>query len=536
MRRVTSGGEAGRAISVYDTTLRDGTQREGISLSVEDKLKIARALDELGIHYIEGGWPGSNPKDAEFFRRARNLELKNARLAAFGSTRRAGVRCEDDPNILALAEAGTGVVTLVGKSSVLHVERVLETTREENLRMISESIGFFRRLGKEVIYDAEHFFDGYRLDPEYALATLEAAAEADTIVLCDTNGGSLPGEVAEIVRAVRARISRPLGVHTHNDGGLALANALAAVEAGCVHVQGTVNGYGERCGNMDIIPLIANLQLKMGYRCVPPEQLARLTEVSHFVAEVANVSPDAHAPFVGRSAFAHKGGLHVAAIEKVAESYEHIDPALVGNQTRVVVSELAGRRNVRLRAKALGLELDGNERAVLQRIKELENDGFHFEAAEGSFEMLVRRSAADYEPAFELIDFTVIVENRTGVEKVQAVVKLRVGEEVMHTAAEGAGPVEALDQAVRKALLPHYPLLGEVQLVDYKVRIIDAHLGTAARTRVLIESARGSERWSTVGCSCNIIEASWQALRDSLELPLWREGVVGRRSRSRVEA
>ncbi|HWQ13649.1 MAG TPA: citramalate synthase [Roseiflexaceae bacterium] len=514
-------------LQLYDTTLRDGTQREGLSLSAEDKLKIARELDALGIHYIEGGWPGSNPKDAEFFQRVKRLELRHARVAAFGSTRRAGIRCEEDANIRALVEADTPVVTLVGKSSTLHVEKVLETSRAENLAMIADSVAFFKTRGKEVVYDAEHFFDGYKLDAEYALATISAAARAgaDCVVLCDTNGGSLPDAISDVVSQVRLHLADHIniGIHTHNDGALAVANALAAVRAGCVQVQGTINGYGERCGNMDLIPLIANLQLKLGYRCVSPEQLRRLTDVSHFVAAVANLNPDTHAPFVGRSAFAHKGGIHVAAVAKVPESYQHIDPELVGNQLRVVVSELSGRGNVRMRAAELGLSLNGNERVVLQRIKELESQGFQFEAAEGSFEMLVRRSAPDYQPPFELLDFTVIVEER-GKNPVlsQAMVKLRVGDEVMHTAAEGDGPVNALDRAIRKALLPHYPELAEVHLVDYKVRIVDEHLGTAARPRVLIESARGEERWSTVGCSENIIEASWMALWDSLELPLLR--------------
>jgi 2-isopropylmalate synthase len=531
-------------IHLYDTTLRDGAQREGLSLSVEDKLKIARELDVLGVHYIEGGWPGSNPKDAEFFQRIQQIELRHAKVAAFGSTRHAKNHCEDDPNIRALVEAQTPVVTLVGKSSVLHVEKVLETTLDENLKMIADSVAYFKRLGKEVIYDAEHFFDGYKLDSEYALETVMAAARAgaDCIVLCDTNGGSLPEQVALAVQRVRERLeigdwrlaghvqspilnlqSPSLGIHTHNDGALAVANALAAVRAGCVQVQGTINGYGERCGNMDLIPLIANLQLKLGYECVAPEQLRRLSEVSHYVAAVANLNPDTHAPYVGRSAFAHKGGIHVAAIAKVAASYQHIEPELVGNELRVVVSELAGRGNVRMRAEALGIALNGNERAVLQRIKELENEGFQFEAAEGSFEMLVRRAAPNYAAPFELLDFTVIVEKRGDNNMMsQATVKLRVGDEVMHTAAEGDGPVNALDRAIRKALLPHYPELADVHLVDYKVRIVDEHLGTAAKPRVLIESARGEERWSTVGCSENIIEASWQALWDSLELPLLR--------------
>jgi 2-isopropylmalate synthase len=533
-------------IQLYDTTLRDGTQREGMSLSAEDKVKIARELDALGISYIEGGWPGSNPKDAEFFQRIQHVELKHAKVAAFGSTRHHKNTCDQDPNIRALVEANTPVITLVGKSSTLHVEKVLETTLDENVRMISDSVAYFKQLGKEVIYDAEHFFDGYKLDAEYALETIVAAARAgaNVITLCDTNGGSLPEEVALAVQTVREHLrtedqglrtesdslspqssylSPQLGIHTHNDGALAVANAMAAVRAGCVQVQGTINGYGERCGNMDLVPLIANLQIKQGYQCVAPEQLRRLSEVSHFVAAIANINPDTHAPYVGRSAFAHKGGIHVAAIAKVAASYQHIEPELVGNELRVVVSELAGRGNVRMRAESLGLTLNGNERAVLQRIKELESGGFQFEAAEGSFEMLVRRASPDYVAPFELMDFTVIVEKRGGNDMMsQATVKLRVGGEMMHTAAEGDGPVNALDQAIRKALLPHYPELAEVHLVDYKVRIVDEHLGTAAKPRVLIESARGDERWSTVGCSENIIEASWQALWDSLELPLLR--------------
>ena len=537
-------------VQLYDTTLRDGSQREGLSLSAEDKVKIARELDALGIHYIEGGWPGSNPKDAEFFQKIQQVELKNAKIAAFGSTRHAKNTCDDDPNIRALVEANTPVITLVGKSSTLHVVKVLETTLDENLRMIGDSVAYFKQLGKEVVYDAEHFFDGYKLDSEYAVETITAAARAgaDVIVLCDTNGGSLPAEVEQAIKMVREHLilncklqiagngdsnlqsaiyNLQLGIHTHNDGALAVANAMAAVQAGCVQVQGTINGYGERCGNMDLIPLIANLQIKQGYQCVDQAQLRRLSEVSHYVAAIANINPDTHAPYVGRSAFAHKGGIHVAAIAKVAESYQHIDPEWVGNELRVVVSELAGRGNVRMRAEALGLILNGNERAVLQRIKELESGGFQFEAAEGSFEMLVRRASPDYVAPFELLDFTVIVEKRGSNQVMsQATVKLRVGAEVMHTAAEGDGPVNALDQAIRKALVPHYPILAEVHLVDYKVRIVDEHLGTAAKPRVLIESARGEERWSTVGCSENIIEASWQALWDSLELPLLRSVVT----------
>ena len=493
-------------------------------MSVDDKVKIARALDRLGVACIEGGWPGSNPKDAEFFRRLRDFPLERAQVAAFGSTRRAGLLCEDDPNIQALVDADTPVVTLVGKTSTLHVERVLETTRPENLRMIHDSVAWFKQLGREVVYDAEHFFDGWRLDPGYALATLHAAVDAgaDCIVLCDTNGGELPDVVAERVHGLRELLDTPLGIHPHNDAGLAVANGLAAVQAGCVQVQGTINGYGERCGNLDLVPLIATLQLKLGYRVLQDESLSRLTEVAHYVAAVADQHPDPHAPYVGHSAFAHKGGIHVAAIAKVPESYQHVDPAAVGNATRVVVSEVAGRRNVSLRAHQLGLASNG-EGAVLQRIKELEHRGFQFEAAEGSFEMLVRRAAADYRAPFELEDFTVLVEKRGGDGvRAQATVKLRVGDEIVHTAAEGAGPVNALDRAVRKALLPHYPELAEVHLVDYRVRIVDEHLGTGARPRVIVESARGAERWSTVGCSDNIIEASWLALCDALELGLVR--------------
>jgi 2-isopropylmalate synthase len=457
------------------------------------------------------------------------MPLERARVAAFGSTRRSGLRCEDDPSIAALADAGTPVVTLVGKTSTLHVERILETSRDENLRMIEDSVAWFRRLGREVVYDAEHFFDGWRLDPGYALATLQAAAAAGAgcLVLCDTNGGELPDVVSARVHELRAELDTPLGIHPHNDAGLAVANGLAAVRAGCAQVQGTINGYGERCGNLDLVPLIATLQLKLGCQVLDREGLRTLTEISHYVAAVANQHPDPHAPYVGRSAFAHKGGIHVAAVAKLPQSYQHVDPAVVGNEPRIVVSEVSGRRNVSLRARELGLA-SGAESDVLRRIKELEHRGFQFEAAEGSFEMLVRRAAPGYRAPFELDDFTVLVEKRAGGGvRAQATVKLRVADEVIHTAAEGDGPVNALDRAVRKALLPRYPELAEVYLVDYKVRIVDEHLGTAARPRVIIESGRGAERWSTVGCSENIIEASWLALCDALELGLARAEAAG---------
>ena len=514
------------SLQLYDTTLRDGTQREGMALSVQDKLRIAHELDVFGIPFIEGGWPGSNPKDAEFFRRVRDEQWQQTTITAFGSTRRAGIKVEDDANLQALLDAETEVVTLVGKSWTLHVEAVLETTLDENLRMIRESVAYLREHGRRVFYDAEHFFDGYRANSNYALQTLQAAADggAECLILCDTNGGSLPNHIAEVVREVGGAIATPLGIHTHNDGGLGVANSLAGIEAGAIQVQGTINGYGERCGNADLIPIIANLQLKMGHRVVSDAQLARLAEVSRFVAAVANLSPDEHAAYVGRSAFAHKGGIHVAAVAKVASSYQHIDPELVGNQRRVVVSELAGRGNIRMRAEEMGLALNGNERAVLEEVKQRESRGFQYEAAEGSFELLVRRSAPGYEPPFELLDALVVVEQRDNRPMLaEATVKLRIHGEVVHTAADGCGPVNALDRAMRKALQPAYPELAAVHLVDYKVRILDEQSATEATTRVLIEAADGEARWSTVGCATNIIEASWQALADSLELPLLRK-------------
>ncbi|MBA3468010.1 MAG: citramalate synthase [Herpetosiphonaceae bacterium] len=512
-------------VLLYDTTLRDGTQREGLSLSVADKLKIARELDRFGMQYIEGGWPGSNPKDAAFFVQAAQMTWQHAKIAAFGSTRRANVRAEDDANLHALLDARTPVVTLVGKSWTLHVTQVLETTLAENLAMIGDSVALMKAHGKEVVYDAEHFFDGYRADPAYALSTIRAAAAAgaDWVVLCDTNGGSLPEWITQVVTAVKAELDIPLGIHTHNDGELAVANSLAAITAGCRQVQGTINGYGERCGNANLIAIVPNLQLKMGYTCVEAAQLARLTELSRIVSEIANLNPDDHAAYVGVSAFAHKGGIHVAAVAKVEHSYQHIEPTLVGNRKRVVISELAGRGNVKMRSEELGITSAGLERSVLDRVKLLESKGFQFEAAEGSFELLVRRAAADYTPPFTLIDVMIVVEQRRGVEMLaEATVKLRVGDEIYHTAAEGNGPVNALDRAMRKALLPSYPELAEVHLVDYKVRILDSETATGATTRVLLEAAQGDQRWTTVGCSANIIEASWQALADSLELPLLR--------------
>jgi len=522
-------------IYLYDTTLRDGTQREGISLSVVDKLKIASRLDEFGVHYIEGGWPGSNPKDAAFFERARSMHFKHAKIAAFGSTLKKGLRPEQDSNIQALLASGTSVVTLVGKSWDLHVKDVLEATLEENLRMITESVVYFKTHGKEVVYDAEHFFDGYQVNPSYALKTLFAAAEAgaDILVLCETNGGALPWEVEAIVSQVKAEFMRwsslyptlphkPLGIHTHDDSGCGVANALAAVRAGAVQVQGTMNGYGERVGNANLVTIIPDLQLKMGKICVPAENLAQLARLSYFVAEIANLPHDTHQPFVGHSAFAHKGGIHVAAMLKNEKSYQHIDPALVGNQRRTVVSELSGRGNVVDKGREFGIDVSSDQASqALAMIKSLEAQGFTFEGAEASVSVMLSRMQPGYQPPFELVDFLVVVEHRQGRGILaEATVKVRVGDRIMHTAAEGNGPVNALDAALRKALEEVYPLLKEVRLDDYKVRILDSESGTLASVRVLIDTKNGTRRWSTVGASTNIIEASWRAVADSLEYAL----------------
>jgi 2-isopropylmalate synthase len=471
-------------VRLYDTTLRDGTQRNGISLSVDDKLKIAHKLDEFGVHYIEGGWPGSNPKDVDFFRRVKSRGMKHAKLTAFGSTRKKDTRPEDDPNLKALLLAETPVVTLVGKSWDLHVAQVLDTSLDQNLAMIRESVAYTKAQDREVVYDAEHFFDGYKADPDYALSTLRAAADsgADVLVLCDTNGGALPWEVEEITRVVAAGFDMPLGIHTHEDGGCAVANTLAAVRVGAYHVQGTINGYGERVANANLCTIIPDLQLKMGFSCMPPENLARLTELSRFVAEVANLAHEDHLPYVGGSAFAHKGGIHVAAVLKNEDSYQHIDPALVGNQRRTVVSELSGQGNVLDKANEFGLDVNSQQtRAVLEQVKQLEAQGFTFEGAEASVELMLRRAHPSYVPPFELIDFMVVVERRRGRGLLaEATVKVRVGPKLMHTAAEGNGPVNALDAALRKALLDVYPQLTGVKLSDYKVRILDSDTGTAA--------------------------------------------------------
>ncbi|BCY17016.1 MAG: citramalate synthase [Chloroflexi bacterium] len=512
-------------IQIYDTTLRDGTQRKDISLSVSDKMNIASRLDDLGVSFIEGGWPGSNPKDVEFFQRAAKTTWKNAKIAAFGSTCAVNKKPADDANIRALLEAETPYCTVVGKTSVLHVTDVLRTTRENNLRIIEESIAYLVSQGRAVIYDAEHFFDGYKLDADYSVETLKAAIRggAETLVLCETNGGSMPWEVTEIVKQVREKVNHPLGIHAHNDGECAVANSLAAVREGCVQVQGTINGYGERCGNANLCSIIPDLELKMGLKSLPDGKLKTLFDLSHYVAEVANLSPDEHLAYVGRAAFAHKGGIHVAAMRRTSQSYQHIDPELVGNKMEVIVSELSGKGNLVSKAEEYGIKLEDDSKAVevLQVVKNLEAKGFSFEAAEASVVMLFKRLEKDYKAPFELIDFSAEVEHRQGRGIFsEAVVKVKVGDEVVHTAAEGNGPVNALDLALRKALKAHYPAIDSFHLSDYKVRILDGNNATSATTRVLIETRNGIATWNTVGAGTNIIEASWLALVDSFDYGL----------------
>jgi 2-isopropylmalate synthase len=522
-------------VFIYDTTLRDGAQGEGISLTVNDKLKIARKLDELGVAYVEGGWPGSNPKDIEFFQRVRSLPLHHARLTAFGSTRRAGVAVEADANIKALLEADTPCVCIVGKTWDFHVLTSLQTTLDENLNMIRDSIGHLKNLGREVVYDAEHFFDGFKANQAYALATLQvaAAAGADWIVLCDTNGGSLTFEVEEICGQVARSISTPFGIHVHNDGDLAVANSIAAVRYGARMVHGTINGYGERCGNADLCSVIPSLQLKMDCDCIEPGLLQHLTETSHYVSEIANVIPRTQQPFVGASAFAHKGGIHVSAVLKDSATYEHIDPEVVGNHRRILVSELAGFSNIFSKARDMGLDLKQGSpeaRDLIRQIKELEHEGYQFEGADASLELLLLRALGDYRELFTFESLKIHVEKRPDDNEAistEATIKLRVGDQVMHTAAEGNGPVSALDNALRKALEGFYPCLSRMHLVDYKVRVLDGKAGTGSTVRVLIESSDDQDVWSTVGVSENIIEASWQALTDSMNYALLRHHQTG---------
>jgi len=512
-------------VVIYDTTLRDGTQREGISLSLEDKLKITQLLDDLGVGYVEGGWPGSNPKDAAYFEAVQKLTLKTVRIAAFGATCRVDSQPADDDNIKALVDAQTPVVTVVGKSSLLHVREVLRTTPEENVRIIRESVAYLKSLGREVIYDAEHFFDGYKDNPQYALQTLRAAVDggADWITPCDTNGGTLYWEVERIICDVALALPGvKIGIHTHNDSELGVANTLAGVRGGASMVQGTINGYGERCGNANLCSIIPDLTLKMGIPCLPETSLKRLTNVARTVAEIANMQPDNHLAYVGRSAFAHKGGIHVAAMRRNVLSYQHIDPELVGNEMRVLISDLAGRGNVLSKAEEFGMDVSGDEaKQVLEEIKRLESLGYAFESAEGSVAIMLKRAQPDYVPPFELIDFLVVVENRQGRGLLsEATVKLSVNGEVFLTAAEGNGPVNALDGALRKALEPVYPSIANFHLADYKVRVLDGYNGSASYTRVLIETQNSTSRWSTVGAGTNIIESSWKALIDSVEFGL----------------
>ncbi|HOX18395.1 MAG TPA: citramalate synthase [Kiritimatiellia bacterium] len=519
-----------KRIAIYDTTLRDGAQGEGISFSVEGKVRVAKRLDAFGVDYIEGGFAASNPKDMAFFKEIKKEKLAHAKIAAFGSTRRANTPVAKDAGTRALLEADTPVVTIFGKSWRLHVKEVLRTTDEENLAMIADTVRHLKQHGKEVIYDAEHFFDGYKDDREYALKTLRAAldAGADLVVPCDTNGGALPHEVFSIIQDVIRAVGPKVGIHTHNDGETGVANSLEAVRAGAVQVQGTTNGYGERTGNANLTSIIPNLVLKMGCDCLREGSLKQLREVSQFVDEIANVRPNRKAAFVGDSAFAHKAGMHVDAVRKVARSFEHIDPAVVGNERRVLVSELSGASNIFLKAVEMGMNLDKTSPEVKEILRELERqekEGYEFEAAEGSFKLLVQKVLKAHRPFFTLEGFRVIVEKRHRSEPClsEATVKLTVNGETEHTVAEGDGPVDALNSALRNALTRFYPQIADVVLTDYRVRILDPETATAAKTRVLIESSDGRQTWGTVGVSGNIIEASWEALVDSVEYKLFLE-------------
>lgn len=514
-------------IFTFDTTLRDGTQGEAVSFSVEDKLAICIRLDELGIDYIEGGWPGSNPKDKEFFARARQLKLKNAKLTAFGATRFAKNTIDTDPNVRALLEAGTPVVSVFGKSWHLHVERALGVSEEVNLQLISETVKRLKDHGREVIYDAEHFFDGYRASADFALRTLDAAktAGADALVLCDTNGGTLTGQLEEIVSDVRARFDGILGIHTHNDSDVAVANAVAAVERGCTHVQGCFNGYGERCGNSNMVSIIANLELKLGHTTIGPEKLTQLTQVARYIADLANLPIRNDQPYVGPSAFAHKGGVHVAAVLKDSATYEHIDPARVGNRQRVLMSDLAGRGNVtyKLREHGLGARMsEESRRELLDRIKHLEYLGYELEAADGTFELLVREALHPGEQLFDVVSYEVATKWTERGQSTSAAVTLRTTDGVHSETATGHGPMNALDVCLRQCLSGLYPELSEVRLTDYKVRVLDSKQGTAAKVRVLVEWSDHRRSWATVGVSDNVIDASWRALVDALRLELMR--------------
>lgn len=535
-------------IWIYDTTLRDGSQREGLSLSIEDKLRIARQLDQLGIPFIEGGWPGANPKDVQFFWRLKEEPLIQAEIVAFCSTRRPHKAAADDPMLQAILAAGTHWVTIFGKSWDLHVTEGLGTTLDENLAMIRDTIEYLRSQGRRVIYDAEHWFDGYKNNPDYARKTLKAAmdAGAEWLVFCDTNGGTLPHEIGSIVRDVIESLelktqtrhgaslhSPQLGIHTHNDSDTAVANALMSVVEGVCMVQGTMNGYGERCGNANLCSLIPNLQIKLGYHCIQEEQLATLTQVSRSISEIVNLAPDDHAAFVGRSAFAHKGGIHVSAVERNPLTYEHIPPEQVGNQRRIVISDQSGLSNVLAKAKSFGHELhkqDAACRQILGRLKELENEGYQFEAAEASFDLLMRDALGQKQQHFDLKGFQVHSDMLQGIgtpySNAMATIKVTVNGEDILEVAEGNGPVSALDAALRKALVRFYPEIGTFYLTDYKVRILDGAAGTSAKTRVLVESSNGKQRWTTVGVSANILEASYQAVVEGIEYGLLLQSAV----------
>lgn len=515
-------------VEIYDTTLRDGSQGEGVNFSVADKLRLAERIDAFGIHFIEGGWPGSNPKDIEFFALAKKRKWKNARLAAFGSTRRKNVAVETDSQVRLLIEAQTPVVTIFGKTWLLHVKEVLHTSPDENLAMIRDTIRFLKDHGKFVIYDAEHAFDGYKNDPDYAIATWNVAQQggADILVLCDTNGGSLPNEIKQITQAAKESTRLQIGIHTHNDIGLGVANAIAGIEAGASQVQGTINGYGERTGNCNLTTVIPNLALKLNARCLPTSALKKLKDLSQYVDEIANIRHDPRQPWVGVTAFAHKGGMHVNAVQKVAHSFEHTNPEVVGNSRRILVSDLAGRSNIVMKANELGFKIENDTpelKEILAHIKDLEHQGFEFEAAEGSLALLIRKILKHEEPPFTVEGYHVSMRRDGPISVCQATIKVRVGTATAHTVAEGDGPVNALDSALRAALVRFYPGLKKVLLTDYKVRILDSATGTAAKTRVLIESTDGKEEWGTVGASDNIIDASLQALVDSMEYRLMKK-------------
>ncbi len=518
-------------VLIYDTTLRDGCQAEDISFTLQDKLRIAEKLEELGVDYIEGGYPGSNTRDADFFKQVKKLNLRNAKIASFGTTRKPSAKAAQDQSLKVLLSAEAPVVTLVGKTWDLHVRDDLRISKKANLEVIADTIAYVKRRVDQVIFDAEHFFDGFRSNPEYALECLQAGREggADWIVLCDTNGGRLPGEIRQAIAGVNEAVTTPLGIHCHNDGELAVANTMAAVEMGARQVQGTINGFGERCGNLNLISLIPNLQLKMGKNCIKPSQLKKLREVSHFFYELANIQPNKRQPYVGDSAFAHKGGLHVSGVLKNRETYEHIDPEFVGNRQRVLVSDLSGRSNVVYKGKEYGIDLKGQDNAVqeiLRRTKELESEGYEFEAAEASFELLIQQALGRKRKNFKLVGFRVIDEKRQEGEapRSEATIMVEVDGVMEHAAAMGNGPVNALDQALRRALTKFYPGLKDVELLDYKVRVLSSGEGTAASVRVLIESGDGKARWGTVGVSHNVIEASWQALVDSIDYKLYKDG------------